>query len=113
MSSDCTAPEIADPHMAIIASVLFRAGYDAGAAANRRVGSAAAMLNDKIRSGETDLGRLERYLDDFFGRPVADVALFAPVLPRFAIQGLPAKSQAQAHSGVTILPLQEQIGIHK
>lgn len=113
MSSYYAAPEIADPHTAIIASVLFRAGYDAGAAANRRVGSAAAMLNDKIRSGETDLGRLERYLSDFLGRPVVEIALFAPVLPRFAIQGLPAKSQAQARNGVTILPLQEQIGTHK
>ena len=107
-----SSPETADPHTTIIASVLFRAGYDAGAVANRRVGSAAAMLSDKIGSGEADFGRLERYLNDFFGRPVVDVALFAPVLPRFAIQGLPAKSQAKARS-FTIVPLQEQIGTHK
>lgn len=91
MSSD-SQPAISISDMTTIRSVLFRAGYGSGSPVNGefRADTATAMLVEKVRVGESSPAALERHLSNSYGRPDRELELFVPILPRFAIQGLPS-----------------------
>ncbi|WP_439631069.1 hypothetical protein [Shinella sp.] len=91
MSSDAKLAAISETDMQTIQSVLFRSGYDLGSGIgdDYKYSAAALLLMQKVRTEETSAVALEAYLDDRFGRPSKNKVLFAPLLPRYAIQGLP------------------------
>ncbi|MCQ4629626.1 hypothetical protein GB927_006225 [Shinella sp. CPCC 100929] len=96
MSSDAKLAAISETDMQTIQSVLFRAGYDVGSGIgdDYKYSAAALLLMQKIRTEETSAVALEAYLDDRFGRSTKYKVLFAPLLPRYAIQGLPVVAKA-------------------
>ena len=91
MSSD-SGNEISLHDMTTIRSVLFQAGYSSGSPIDGefRADTATKMLIEKVRGGECSPVVLERLLGSSYGHPKAEIELFAPILPRFAIQGLPS-----------------------
>lgn len=96
MSSDAKLAAISETDMQTIQSVLFRTGYDLGSGIGDEYeySAAALLLMQKVRTGETSAVALEAYLDDRFGRASKNKVLFAPMLPRYAIQGLPRVGKA-------------------
>jgi hypothetical protein len=91
MSSAVTPAVLSEADMQTIHSVLFRAGYGAGSPVGGvyRYSTAAALLMRKVGDGERSPDVLERHLHDFYGRPTKYKVLYASLLPRFAIQGMP------------------------
>ena len=91
MSSDAKLAAISETDMKTIRAVLLRAGYGAGAVIDNEYqhSAAALLLMQKVRSGERSAVVLQEYLEHCFGRPTKYRVLFAPILPRYAIQGLP------------------------
>lgn len=91
MSSSATPTDITDTDMATIRSVLFLAGYEAERPSDGRTSfsTAALLLMRRVRGGETSAALLTEHLNACFDRPAKENALFASVLPRYAMQGLP------------------------
>lgn len=91
MSSDAAIPEISPHEMEMIRSVLRTAGYspDGLVEDGHQFNKATRLLMQLVLSGEASPRALAEQLEQSFGRPVKSKVLFAPLLPRYAIQGLP------------------------
>lgn len=91
MSSDAAIPEISPHEMEMIRSVLRTAGYspDGLVEDGHQFNTATRLLMQLVLSGEASPRALAEQLEQSFGRPVKSKVLFAPLLPRYAIQGLP------------------------
>jgi hypothetical protein len=92
MSSSTKLSPLSAADMATIRSVLFLAGYQSGHPPDDKTdfSSAALLLMQKVRSGENSAAVLAQHLNDCFGRSSKEDTLFASVLPRYAMQGMPA-----------------------
>ncbi|GMB81088.1 hypothetical protein NN6n1_18710 [Shinella zoogloeoides] len=97
MSSDAGIPEISSREMEMVGSVLRMAGYspDALAKNGQKFNTATKLLMQLVLSGEASPQRLVEQLERSFGRPLKYKILFAPLLPRHAIQGLPPIRKAE------------------
>ena len=88
MSSDA---EVSSREMEMIRSVLHTAGYSSDVLVDdgQKFNTATRLLMQLVLSGEASPHALAEQLERSFGRPVKYKVLFAPLLPRYAIQGLP------------------------
>ena len=91
MSSTERTLEISVQEMEMIRAVLRAAGYspDILVEGRRKFNTATLLLMRMVLSGEADPQALAGQLERSFGRPLKDKVLFASILPRHAIQGLP------------------------
>jgi len=94
MSSDARTSDITPREMKLIRSVMHTAGYGADVLADgqQKFNPATLLLMRMVLSGEASPHVLAHQLDRSFGIPVRYRVLFAPILPRYAIQGLPRLS---------------------
>lgn len=91
MSSDVKTPEVSLHEMEMIQSVLRTAGYSADTLVDGRqkLNTATLLLMQLVLSGEASPHALAEQLEQSFGRPLKYDVLFASLLPRYAIQGMP------------------------
>lgn len=96
MSSDAGIPEISSREMKMIRSVLRMAGYspDVLAEDRQKFNTATKLLMQLVLCGEASPHALAEHLEQCFGRPMKYKVLFASLLPRYAIQGLPLVPRA-------------------
>lgn len=96
MSSNTRSPEISLREMEMIRSVLRIAGYspDVLAEDRQKFNTATKLLMQLVLSGEVAPHALAEHLEQCFGRPMKYKVLFASLLPRYAIQGLPLVPRA-------------------
>ncbi|KQV38045.1 MULTISPECIES: hypothetical protein [unclassified Rhizobium] len=91
MSSDDAMSTLSSSEMEMIRSVLRSAGYspDVLVDGKQKLNTATLLLVQLVLSGEASPHELAEQLKRSFGPSTKPSVFFAPLLPRYAIQGLP------------------------